>query len=87
MHEQPTGKSNQDLGSSFSRTGGYRLSAVHRPDRLDSTTYLFGYDGRSWYYRTDLSYQEFNYSLAVIFTSATGVGAGIGVIIQQLFGG
>jgi hypothetical protein len=87
MHEQPTGKSNQDLGTSYGRTGGYWLSAVHRKNRLGTITYLFGYDGGSWYYRADLSYQELNYSLAVIFTSAGGLGAGIGILIQQLFGG
>ncbi len=77
----------KDLDITGSRTGGYRLSAIQRADRLGSATYILSYDRNSWVDRGYQSAKEFNYSIAVIFTSAGGIGTALGIFIQKLFGG
>jgi hypothetical protein len=77
----------QKLDTINSRSVRHRVSAVHRRNRLGIVTYFYVNDWRTYAHYNSISPTELTHSLTIIFISAAAFGTGIGLLLQQFFGG
>jgi hypothetical protein len=83
LSENKRGRKVKKLDSISSWFSRHWLSAMDRRSKLDFTSYIYYYDGRSWRYDTFITYQEFAHRVTIVFISAGIFGAGVGQLLIE----
>lgn len=85
MSEQRRGRQTQKLDSDGFRVNWNRLSTIYESGQLDFVNYFYLNGWCTGYRNPYITSKEFAHCVAVIFTSATILGAGIGQLVAGFF--